>query len=153
MKPLIVLLTVFLLSVAILWLSRPTVDFALAGRIAMAAMLVLTAFGHFKFAKGMELMLPEWMPFKRQWVYATGILELLAAVGLLVPAAYPLTGVLLIIFFLLILPANVISGLKGVNIEKATFDGPGMSYLWFRIPLQVLFIGWVYLVTLSKWAS
>jgi uncharacterized membrane protein len=153
MKPLIVLLTVFLLSVVILWLSKPAVDFTLAGRISMAAMLVLTAFGHFKFAEGMELMLPEWMPFKRQWVHVTGILELLAAVGLLVPAAYPLTGVLLIIFFLLILPANVISSLKGVNIEKATFDGPGMSYLWFRIPLQVLFIGWVYLVTLSKWAS
>ncbi len=153
MKPLIILLAVFALSSGILWLIKPTVDFALAGRIAIAAMLLLTAFGHFKFAEGMELMLPEFLPYKRQWVYATGILEIAAAVGLLIPSLYPVTGILLIVFFILILPANIISSNKGINIETAAFDGPGMGYLWFRIPLQLFFLAWTYAVTLSRWAS
>lgn len=152
MKPLIVLLLVFVLSYAILWWVQPTANFTLAGRIAMAAMLLLTSFGHFKFAEGMELMLPDFLPFKRMWVYATGILEIGAALGLLFSSTFPITGILLIVFFVLILPANIISSIKGVNLETATFDGQGLNYLWFRIPLQLLFIAWVYIMTLSKWA-
>ena len=31
-----------------------------------------------------------------------------------------------------------------VNYETGASDGNGMKYLWFRIPLQVFFILWVY---------
>lgn len=41
------------------------------------------------------------------------------------------------------LPANIIAAKQKINLEKASYDGPGLAYLWFRIPLQVLFIGWV----------
>lgn len=148
MKPLIVLVVVFALSTGIMWLVSSSINYMLAGRIALAAMLVLTAFGHFKFVEGMEMMIPDFLPFKRFFVYGTGVLELLAAVGLLIDSTFEITGLLLIIFFVLILPSNIQASIRHINIEKGTLDGPGLSYLWFRVPLQILFIGWTYFVTL-----
>jgi uncharacterized membrane protein len=45
----------------------------------------------------------------------------------------------------LILPANIQAAIKRIDYQKGTTDGPGVNYLWFRVPLQILFITWVYL--------
>ncbi|WP_331145734.1 hypothetical protein [Hymenobacter sp.] len=47
-------------------------------------------------------------------------------------------------FFVLILPANIHAALHHINYQKGTTDGPGPRYLWFRIPLQLLFIAWTW---------
>src|SRR5690606_38739487 len=117
---------------------------ALSARIAMATMLVITAIAHVAFAEGMSMMLPDAIPYKTGRVYLTGVLEAAAAVGLLMPTYMRATGVLLIAFFVLLLPANVYAAMNHVNIETAAFDGDGPGYLWYRIPLQVFFIAWVY---------
>ncbi|MEO1484096.1 MAG: hypothetical protein AAFU57_00025 [Bacteroidota bacterium] len=53
MKPLIVLLTSFVIAIfAVKWVTKQY-DFALSARIAMAVMLCFTAIGHFAFTKGM----------------------------------------------------------------------------------------------------
>jgi hypothetical protein len=33
--------------------------------------------------------------------------------------------------------------MRRVNYETGELDGPGLAYLWFRVPLQVFFVGWV----------
>ena len=142
MKPLIVLLVTFLLAAIMLRLWRRKYDFALAAQIAMAVMLVFTAMGHFAFTKGMALMLPEFVPYKTAIIYLTGVIEIVAAIGLLLPSTRRLTAWLLILYFILILPANVYAAIHHVDYQKATYTGPGPEYLWFRIPLQLLFIGW-----------
>ncbi|MEN7547764.1 hypothetical protein AAG747_07585 [Rapidithrix thailandica] len=151
MKPLICLLTVFL----ILFLAKkvghfPRLTLSLSGRIAMACMLLMTGISHFPMAEGMALMLPEWLPFKIEVVYTTGILEILSAIGLLMPSTQRLTGWMLIIFFFLIFPANILAALNHVNIQEANLNGPGSAYLWFRVPLQVFFIGWVWYFTIKN---
>jgi len=148
MKPLIVLIIVFALSCVVTAVTAGHVNYLVSGRIAMAAMLLLTAIGHFKFADGMVMMMPPFIPAKKQMVWLTGIIEIVAAVGLLT-SLYQLTGKLLIIFFVLILPANIYGAIKNVNLEKADYNGDGLKYLWFRIPLQVLFIGWIYYFAVS----
>jgi len=110
----------------------------------MAVMLLFTAMGHFAFTKGMILMMPDFIPFKKQLVYGTGLIEIAAAIGLLLPRLHEITGCLLILFFICILPANINAALRHIDIEKGTYEGPGAKYLWFRIPLQLLFIIWVY---------
>lgn len=52
----------------------------------MSVMLVFTAIAHFTFTKGMEMMIPDFIPFKTQAVYATGIMEILFAIALQVPS-------------------------------------------------------------------
>ena len=143
MKPFFVLISVFVISLAMTSLFS-TMNIILSGKIAMSVMLLFTSIGHFKFTNGMVMMLPERMPAKKELVLITGIIEILAAIGILIPAIAKLTGILLIIFFVLILPSNISAAIRNVNYEKADYTGKGTEYLWFRIPFQLLLIGWVY---------
>lgn len=144
MKPLFVLLGAFIISLLIIKYFAKTFDYALSGRIAMSVMLAFTAIGHFAFTKGMTMMIPEFIPFKTEMVYLTGIIEIIAAIGLLVPNLKVWTGWALILFFIVLLPGNIKAAIDHVDFEKGTFDGNGPAYLWFRIPLQILFIAWTY---------
>ena len=149
MKPLIILLTVFSISLLAIKFIRGNFEVALSGRIAMSAMLLFTAVGHFVFTKGMSMMLPDFIPFKTETVYITGIIEIVAAIGLFIPNLRIVTAWLLIVFFILVLPTNIYAALKHIDYQKGTFDGKGITYLWFRIPLQILFIIWVYLSSIK----
>jgi len=144
MKPLIILIAVFGLGCLITLAFQNHVNWQLSGLIAMAAMLIFTSIAHFMFWKGIQLMLPQNLPYKKAIVYLTGIIEILAAIGLLIPHTVQITGVLLIIFFILITPSNIKAAKQHVNLEKADYTGYGISYLWFRIPLQLFFISWIY---------
>src|SRR5262245_54085911 len=115
MKPLIVLIVVFVLSLACTRIFSGEINYRLSGRIAMSAMLLFTAIGHFKFTDGMSKMIPKFIPAKKQIVLATGVLEILAAIGLLLPSLYKITGWLLIEFFILILPANIYAAIKRID--------------------------------------
>ncbi len=110
----------------------------------MSIMLFFTAMAHFAFNKGMAMMLPPFIPFKKVIVYVTGLIEILAGVGLLVKPYRHTTAVLLVIFFILILPANVYAAIQKVDYEKGNYSGNDLKYLWFRIPLQIFFIEWVW---------
>ena len=145
MKPLIVLIVVFIVSVFALKLVRGKFDLALSGRIAMSVMLLFTAVGHFVFTKGMSMMIPDFVPSRIGVIYITGIIEIAAAIALLIPGWRVPTAWFVIGFFVLLLPANIYAAIKHVDIEKATFNGPGLEYLWFRVPLQILFIAWTYI--------
>jgi uncharacterized membrane protein len=43
-------------------------------------------FSHFKFQKGMAMMIPDFIPAKMFWVYFTGFLEIAAGIGLMIPS-------------------------------------------------------------------
>ncbi len=143
MKPLFVLLLFFLISLGTTAIISG-VNVPLSGRIALAVMLLFTSFGHFKFTNGMVMMLPPNMPAKKAIIWITGIIEILAAIGILISSTAKLTGISLIIFFILILPSNIYAATKRVNYEKSDYTGKGPGYLWFRVPFQLLLIGWVY---------
>ncbi|HEX8426584.1 hypothetical protein [Hymenobacter sp.] len=81
MKPLLVLLGSFLLTLGIARLFAGNLDYLLAGNVAMAVMLLFTGAAHFTLTQGMVLMLPEWLPARKAWVYFTGVVELVAAVA------------------------------------------------------------------------
>ncbi len=144
MKPLFVLLIAFGVASLATKVFDHQWNFIFAGNAAMSTMLLFTAIGHFAFSKGMTMMLPDFIPFKKEIVYATGLIEILAAIGLLIPSYRHLTSVLLIIFFILILPANIYAALKKIDYQKGTYEGNDINYLWFRIPLQIVFILWVW---------
>ncbi|RYE59052.1 MAG: hypothetical protein EOP48_02110 [Sphingobacteriales bacterium] len=150
MKPLIVLISVFVISLLLTRVFQGRYQFALSGRIALSVMLLFTAIAHFAFTKGMEMMLPSFVPYKTLVVYITGVIEIAAAVGLLIPTFRVVTGWLLIVFFLMILPANIYAAIKNVDYQAAAYDGNGLNYLWFRIPLQILFISWTYLFAIKQ---
>lgn len=93
----------------------------------------------------MVLMMPDFIPAKMFWVYFTGILEIAAGAGLMIPSIRELTAILLIIFYILVFAANINSSRKNINIFKGDYSGPGMTYLFReRIPMQIILIAWTW---------
>ena len=144
-KPLLVLLISFGIADLAIKIFTHQNDFAFAARIAMSVMLLFTSFGHFAFSRGMAMMLPASIPFRLTLVYTTGIIEIVAAIGLQIASLRNPTGILLSIFFILVLPANIYAAAKQIDYQTAKRDGKGFTYLWFRIPLQILFIIWTWI--------
>mgnify|MGYP005819782403 FL=1 len=144
MKPLIVLIAVSIIAVFVLKLLNGIYNIPLSARIGMSVMLLFTAMGHFMFTDGMLMMIPDFIPFKKEIVYFTAIVEIVGAIGLHISQFRTITAWLLIIFFILILPANIKASIEQIDYQKAALNGNGLIYLWFRIPLQILFILWVY---------
>lgn len=144
MKPLVLLLSSFMIATFTIKIVTTAYNFELSARIAMSIMLCFTAIGHFVFTKGMSMMIPQFIPFKTNLVYMTGFLEILIAVGLLIPYLKTISGWTLILFLLVMLPMNIYAAVHQIDYQKGTLDGNGLSYLWFRIPLQFLFITWTY---------
>lgn len=144
MEVLIVLFVSFGIAALFIKILTRKYDLPRAAGIGMSVMLLFTALGHFMFPKGMSMMVPDFIPFKTEMVYLTGIIEIAAAIGLQIPKLKVLTAWLLILFFLLILPSNIKSSIEHIDMYKANYQGEGTGRLWFRIPLQVFFIAWVY---------
>lgn len=144
MKPLIVLLVTFVIALLVTKITSGHYKAALSARISLSIMLLFTASAHFAFTKGMTMMIPSSIPYKTEVIYLTGIIEIIAAIGLLIPNFRETTAWLLILFFVLLLPANIHAAIKHIDYQKGNFDGNGLNYLWFRIPLQILFILWTY---------
>ncbi len=144
MKPLYVLLVSFFVCLFLIKTINNKYDVALSARIAMSVMLCFTAIGHFLYTKGMAMMMPSFIPLKTGLVYLTGVFEILLAIGLVLPKFKFITAWILIVFLILMLPVNIYEAWHNVDYQKASYDGPGLSYLWFRIPLQFFFILWVY---------
>jgi uncharacterized membrane protein len=142
MKPLLVLLTVSLITLLSAHFISGGWDYVLAGNIGMAFMLLFTAIGHFIYWKGMMMMVPGFIPAKRAMVYLSGIVEAILAIGLFIPSTRRLSADLLILFFLLVLPANINAAQKSVDYQSANYEGRGITYLWLRIPMQLFFIAW-----------
>ena len=63
----------------------------------------------------MAEMLPGAIPYRIGVIYVTGILELLGAIGVWVPRLTKLTGLLLILMLVGLLPANVYSAFNRVD--------------------------------------
>ncbi|WP_229859227.1 DoxX family protein [Streptomyces poonensis] len=116
----------------------------------LAVMLVATATAHFTPQSGSVMpshddlvaMVPPFAPFPRVLVYATGVLELLGAAGLVRTATRPTAGIGLAALFVLLLPANVHAAIEGIPL-----NGDPATPLWFRIPEQMLFIA------IALWAA
>lgn len=143
MKPLVVLLVAAIVTLYTIHFVSGGWNYLMAGNVAMAIMLWFTALGHFMYWRGMAMMIPGFVPAKRTMVYLSGILEIILAIGLIVPSTRRLSADLLILFFLLVLPANINAAQKSVNYQAANYEGRGINYLWLRIPMQIFFILWV----------
>lgn len=145
MKLLIILFVTFILALLGTKIFQGNWDFLFSGNLGMTVFIIFTGFAHFKFQKGMALMIPDFIPAKMFWVYFTGLIEIAAGIGLMIPSIRELTAILLLIFFVLIFIANINSSKKNINIFKADYSGPGMSYLYKeRIPMQIILIAWTW---------
>lgn len=148
MATLIVLLSTFAFAVLLrfFFFSQHPINYRLCGRIALATMF-FTGTSHFTLSDGMVQMLPPHIPMRYFIIYLTGVLELLFAVGLMLPNYFRLTGILVIVFLICVFPSNVYAALNSVDFS-GNVNGP--IYLLFRVPLQLFLIGWTWIVAVRQ---
>jgi uncharacterized membrane protein len=107
-----------------------------SARYALVVMFIFTATAHFnKMKHDLARMIPPYFPLPLLIVYITGVLELLGAVGLMLPAFHTLGGICLIALLVGIFIANVNAAQRGVTLR-----GKPPTPLWLRAPMQILFI-------------
>ena len=145
MKLLSILFSVFIIALLGTKIIQGEWNWIFSGNLGMAVFIIFTGFSHFMFQKGMALMIPDFIPYKMFWVYFTGVLEIAAGIGLMLPQLRELTAILLIVFYVVVFIANINSSKKRINIFKANYTGPGMAYLYKeRIPMQIILIAWTW---------
>jgi len=115
-----------------------------AGNMAMGVMLLFTAIGHFKFKTSMAAMIPLFIPKKVEIILITGVLEILFAIALQIESIRYYTGFAVMLFLLAVVPSNIYAAKHRINYEDLYKPGPGIKYLWFRIPFQLFLIAWVW---------
>lgn len=114
-----------------------------SARYALVVMFVFTSTAHFnKMKHDLARMIPPYFPHPLLIVYITGVLELLGATGLALPAFHRLGAICLIALLIGMFIANVNAARQGITLR-----GKPATPLWFRAPLQVLFI------TLLWWST
>ncbi len=103
---------------------------------ALSMMVLFTASAHFTSMKeDLIKMVPRFFPAPRQIVFATGLLEIAGAVGLLIPLVRTASGICLALLFVAMFPANINAALRRVPLR-----GRPATPLWLRLPMQVLFV-------------
>lgn len=110
MAPLITLLVASVLARAVGWLGVTYVDnWTAAIAVGLAAMFVLTGVAHFAPPMRADLVaiVPPRLPAPGILVTLTGLLELLGAAGLLVPATRVPAATCLLLLMLAMFPANI----------------------------------------------
>lgn len=117
---------------------------SIRARVGLSLFFAFTAIGHFMRTEAMAEMLPPAVPYRIELIYLTGILELLGAIGVWIPRLTKLTGVLLIVMLIGVLPSNIYSALNRVEFGG---HGAGPLYLLVRIPFQLFVIWWTWLAT------
>jgi uncharacterized membrane protein len=108
-----------------------------SARYALAIMFLFTSTAHFnKMKNDLVRMVPAAFPQPMLIIYATGILEILGAIGLMLPEFHRIAAIGLIALLVALFPGNVKAAL-----EHLTLRGRKATALWLRAPMQILFIG------------
>jgi uncharacterized membrane protein len=139
MAPLIVMIVSWLVtrSIAITGMWHEADSWTGALRIALATMFVFTAVSHVHPRTRPDLIriVPPGFPTPELLVTATGVLEFIGAIGLLLPQALAAAAYGLIALLVAMFPANVYAARTGLVVA-----GRRASPLVWRLPLQLFWI-------------
>jgi len=137
MAPFILLLTSFSLLMVLGRFGLPfSFGWWTALRVSLAAMFLLTASAHWGRRRAdLIRMVPPRFPRSDLVVSITGVLEILGAIGLLIPTIAPFAGLSLSLFLLAVFPANVHAAR-----ERLAILGKPATPLVARTAIQVVFV-------------
>lgn len=110
----------------------------------LAIFFLLAGIAHFTQTAAFVAIVPPALPFKLLIVQITGAVELIFAIGLLVPKWRRVSGWVLAVYCVVVLPANIYMAITGMPLGTIATT---MQALWGRVALQVP------LIALILWAS
>lgn len=120
-------------------MSRPTVK--TIARLLLAAIYAFVGYVHLKSPEGFLAIMPGWVPFPREVIFATGVWELIGAALLTFPRARAnwWGGLLMAAYAVAVYPANIKHALDMVEVGGRVL---GWSYHAPRLAFQPVFVWW-----------
>ncbi len=113
----------------------------IAGKCVFATLFVTAGAGHFVSPGSFVKIVPPYLPFPRELVFASGVFEVVLGVLLIIPQTTRLAAWGLIALLVAVFPANIYMYQHG-----ELFQVPPLVLL-LRLPLQVLLIAWAWAYT------
>ena len=143
----VLIVSILFLPLLASWVIGGNDRVGFGGVLGIAFAFVFFAVGHYAQTGPMAEMLPEFVPFRRQVVLATGALEVFIAAGILHPATRRLAGIAAIAVLVAFFPANIYAAINHVGMGGHAW---GPVYLLIRAPLQMLLIVWAWLFLVRR---
>ncbi|PSR12468.1 hypothetical protein C8255_26575 [filamentous cyanobacterium CCP3] len=113
-------------------------------RIILAVCMVVAGVLHFVVPQPFIRIVPGFLPAPAALVYISGAIEILLALGLLLPSTRRLSAWGLVLLFIAVYPANLNMAINHIQIS-------GIPDTWWfhaiRLPFQFVLIAWAYWYT------
>ncbi|MGB3750138.1 MAG: MauE/DoxX family redox-associated membrane protein [Arcobacteraceae bacterium] len=111
----------------------------------LGILFVLGGIAHFTKTEFYVKAMPDYLPFHEFIVYASGVLEVVLGVLLLIKKTTRKAAIGIIILLIAVFPANI-------NMYLNYVDFPGMTETEFliRLPIQLIIIAWAYIYATKK---
>ena len=126
-------------------INLPNTKLRQTGLFFLILMFLLAGANHFSNPNFYVSIMPPYLPFQSELSYVAGFFEIIGAVGLLFAQTRKIAGYGLVILLVLIFPANI-----HMALHPEYFPEYSKLTIYLRLPLQFLFISWVYWATLRK---
>jgi uncharacterized membrane protein len=97
---------------------------------------------HFVRPEGFVAIMPSWIPFHYFWVYASGTVEIVGGIGLLIPKYRTTAGWTLFLLLIVVFPANINMAINEIQLPGQ--DPIPVWALWARLPFQFVLMYVVY---------
>jgi len=109
-----------------------------------AVFFVVAGIGHFVRPELYLKIMPPYLPTPALLVFISGVAEVAGGLGLLLPPVRRAAGWGLIALLIAVFPANY------YMLQHPELFGIAPWILWARLPLQTVFIAWIWFVALHS---
>ena len=123
-------------------LRLPTEWWRILSLLGLSLFFVYFGIDHFVNPDFYLSIMPPAFPLHAEAVYISGFFEILGGICVLIPSLRKLAGWGLIALLVSVYPANIY-----MAINPEAFPEISIGLLYFRLPLQFLFIYWAYSIT------
>jgi len=108
-------------------------------RLVLALAYLAVGIVHLRSPEGFLPIVPDWVPFPREVVLATGVAEIAGAIGLMIPRLRHAAAWGLAAYAVCVFPANIKHAIEGVAVSGQVL---GWGYHAPRLLAQPVIVWW-----------
>ncbi|BFU78865.1 DoxX family protein [Arcobacter sp. 15-2] len=111
----------------------------------LGILFVLGGIAHFTKTEFYLKAMPEYLPLHEFIVYASGVLEIVLGILLLINKTTRKAAIGIIVLLIAVFPANI-----HMYLNYTDFPDMSETALLIRLPIQLILIAWAYVYTIKK---
>ena len=111
-----------------------------------ASIFIVGGLLHFVSTPTYLRLMPPYLPYHKELVYISGVIEAGLGFLLLLPKTQRIAAWALIPTLIAIFPANL-HGALTAGTDQPAMPGVPVALAWLRLPIQLLLIAWAYFYT------